>query len=98
MSTTPLEIGARDGAPPVPDEPSPIQVARSPGQVVWLRLTRDLTGLVSGVICLLLIVVAVAAPVIEVAYGIGPRDTFTTELDRYGMPSGWSTSPSPCPF
>jgi peptide/nickel transport system permease protein len=89
MSTAPLDLGARtDGEPPVPGEPSPFVVARSPGQVVWLRLKRDGTALVSGAVSLLLIVVAVGAPVIEAAYGIGPQDSFKNELDRYGMPYG----------
>ena len=89
MSTAPLEAGLHvDGEPPAAGEPSPIVIARSPGQIVWQRLKRDRTALVSGVVSILLIVVAVAAPLIEVAYGIGPLDSFKDELDRYGMPYG----------
>jgi peptide/nickel transport system permease protein len=89
MSIAPLEFGAGvDSEPRRPGEPSPIVVARSPGQVVWLRLKHDRTALVSGVVSLFLVVVAVAAPLIEVVYGTGPQDFFKSELDRYGMPYG----------
>jgi peptide/nickel transport system permease protein len=84
MSITPLdaEIQARPG-----EEPAAMST-RSPGRMAWLRLRRDRTALVSGVVSALLIVVALAAPLIRAAYGIGPQDDFKDDLDRFGMPYG----------
>jgi peptide/nickel transport system permease protein len=62
--------------------------ARSPGQVVWSRLRGDRTALVSAIVSALLVVVSIAAPLIEKAYGVAPQDSFKDELDRYGMPYG----------
>ncbi|MER7272915.1 ABC transporter permease [Dactylosporangium sp. NPDC000244] len=63
---------------------------RSPGRMAWRRLRRDRTALVSGVVSVLLVVVALAAPLIRLAYGVGPQDDFKDDLDRYGMPYGIS--------
>ena len=90
MSVVPLDV-SRAGQidPPAGDGgPGGPIAARSPGQAVRLRLRRDRTALVSGVVSALLIVVALAAPLIEAAYGTGPQDTFKDDLDRYGMPYG----------
>jgi peptide/nickel transport system permease protein len=76
MSTTPLAAG-------------PLGVTtRSPRQLIWLRLRRDRTALVSGIVSAVLVVVALAAPLIEWLYGTGPYEFFKEDLDRYGMPYG----------
>jgi peptide/nickel transport system permease protein len=61
---------------------------RSPGRAAWLRLRRDRTALVSGIVSAVLIVVALAAPLIEAGYGVGPQDKFQGDLDRFGLPYG----------
>ena len=61
---------------------------RSPAQLTWLRLRRDRTAVISGVTLVVLLVIALAAPLIEWMYGIGPQDQFQHALDRYGMPVG----------
>ncbi|MBX6724372.1 MAG: ABC transporter permease, partial [Dactylosporangium sp.] len=63
-------------------------VGRSPGQLAWARLRRDKVAMVSGTVMLILIVIALAAPLIEKLYGVGPNDFFKDDLDRYGMPYG----------
>ncbi|TCB97623.1 ABC transporter permease [Micromonospora zingiberis] len=81
----PAEIGASGsagGAGPV--------VGRSPGQLTWMRLRRDRTAQVSGAMLVLFVLVALAAPLIELAYGIGPRDQFQGKLDGAGMPLGYA--------
>ena len=65
-------------------------VGRSPGQLAWMRLRRDRTALVSGATLMLFVLVALAAPLIEAAYGIGPRDQFQDKLDGFGMPLGYA--------
>ncbi|MGN9779126.1 ABC transporter permease [Micromonospora sp. H33] len=64
-------------------------VGRSPGQLAWLRLRRDRTAVVSGALLVLFVLVALAAPLIEALYGIGPRDQFQNKLDGFGMPLGY---------
>ncbi|MDG4793863.1 ABC transporter permease [Micromonospora sp. WMMD1082] len=65
-------------------------VGRSPGQLAWLRLRRDRTALVSGAMLVLFVLVALGTPLIELAYGIGPRDQFQGKLDGSGMPLGYA--------
>jgi peptide/nickel transport system permease protein len=90
MSVVPLDVGPADrtGPPAEDTEPAGVIAARSLGQAVRRRLRRDRTALVSGIVSVGLILVALAAPLIEAAYGISPQDTFKADLDRYGMPYG----------
>lgn len=53
--------------------------ARSPGQIAWMRLKRDRVAMVSGLACLLLILWAVAAPLL-VAWLGHPPDEFHQNL------------------
>ena len=45
--------------------------------------------MVSGVTLAVLLVIALAAPLIEWMYGIGPQEQFQNALDGYGMPLGY---------
>ncbi|MFG3707293.1 ABC transporter permease [Micromonospora sp. NPDC047670] len=65
-------------------------VGRSPGQLAWIRLRRDRTAMVSGVMLVFFVLVALAAPLIEMLYGISPRDQFQGKLDGFGMPLGYA--------
>ncbi|SCL65621.1 peptide/nickel transport system permease protein [Micromonospora citrea] len=65
-------------------------VGRSPGQLAWIRLRRDRTAMVSGVMLVFFVLVALAAPLIEMLYGISPRDQFQSKLDGFGMPLGYA--------
>jgi peptide/nickel transport system permease protein len=76
MSTTPLDAGVVG------------VTARSPRQLIWMRLRRDRTSLVSGIVSALLVAVALMAPLIERLYGTGPYEFNKDDLDRYGMPYG----------
>ena len=62
--------------------------SRSPGRLAWRRLRADRTALITGGIMVALIAVALAAPLIEMLYGIGPSEQFQAELDDFGMPIG----------
>jgi peptide/nickel transport system permease protein len=77
VSIVPLEV-----------EPGAPMTTRSPGRMAWRRLRRDRTAVVSGAVSALLIAVALAAPLIRMAYGTGPLDDFKDDLDRFGMPYG----------
>ena len=64
-------------------------VGRSPNQLAWARLKRDRTGMISGIIVLMFGVVAIAAPLIEWIYGLGPNTANSNLLDRTGLPLGY---------
>lgn len=65
-------------------------VGRSPGQLAWTRLRANRTAMASGAVLILLFVVALAAPLIERLYGVGPSERFQDALDGYGMPLGYA--------
>lgn len=78
----------------VPGEPSATPdgagfAGRSPGQLAWARLRRDRVAVVSGVALLFFVVVALAAPLIRMAYGIDPYEQFQDKLNRHGLPLGY---------
>ncbi|HEX5540970.1 MAG TPA: ABC transporter permease [Micromonospora sp.] len=79
-------------APPGDGEPGPVKefVGRSPGELAWARLRRDRTAMVSGATLLVFFAVALAAPLIEKLYGIGPYEQFQQKLDGFGNPLGYA--------
>ena len=93
MSLSPVEGIALSELTPVEDEAPPTDkafIGRSPGQLAWARLRRDRTAIVSGVVLAAFFVVALAAPLIERLYGVGPQQQFQDALDSYGMPLGYA--------
>lgn len=70
-------------------------VGRSPARLAWLRLRRNRAGMASGITLTVLLLIALAAPVIELMYGIGPLDQFQGLLDRFGMPIGYAGGVTP---
>ncbi|MFJ6198414.1 ABC transporter permease [Micromonospora sp. NPDC092111] len=92
MSLSPVEPAALAEAETIGDRPEAGGgiVGRSPGQLAWARLRRDRTAVVSGAMLALFVLVALAAPLIELAYGIGPREQFQGRLDGFGMPLGYA--------
>lgn len=66
-------------------------VGRSPGQLAWLRLKRDRTALASSATLAILMLVAIAAPLIKAMRGIDPTDRFTDKLSDFGgIPLGYA--------
>ena len=62
--------------------------ARSPGRRAWQRLRADRTAMIAGTVTAALIIVALAAPLVEMLYGIGPSEQFQAQLDASGLPIG----------
>lgn len=63
--------------------------ARSPFQLVWARLKRDRTAMVSVIVIVLVTLVAIAAPLLAMLVGHGPDEQFRKEgLTPYGTPVG----------
>jgi ABC-type dipeptide/oligopeptide/nickel transport system permease subunit len=67
--------------------------ARSPLQLFWRRLRADRVAMVSAVFILLLIVVALAAPLVVDVLGLpGPYVNNSNALDAFGSPTGPSAA------
>ncbi|HEX6682245.1 MAG TPA: ABC transporter permease [Candidatus Limnocylindrales bacterium] len=64
-------------------------VGRSPGQLAWTRLKGDRVSMASGITLIVFMVVALAAPLVEMLYGVGPHDQFQHKLNSLGMPLGY---------
>jgi peptide/nickel transport system permease protein len=93
MSLTPTDgtvTADGDEKSPAPETGQKEFVGRSPGQIAWARLRRDRTAMISGAILLFLFTVALAAPLIEKMYGIGPYEQFQHKLDGFGIPLGYA--------
>jgi peptide/nickel transport system permease protein len=66
--------------------------ARSPLQLFWRRFRKDKVALAAGVFILLLILVAIFAPLIRNVLGTPPPNVGDTNaLDDFGLPSGPSS-------
>ncbi|WP_306461836.1 ABC transporter permease [Spongiactinospora gelatinilytica] len=80
------EASAAPGGRP-PDAGS---VGRSPGRLTWMRFRRDRTGVLSAFVVLFFFVVALAAPLISMAYGNDPYTQYGQEreglLNEFGYP------------
>ncbi|WP_431042040.1 ABC transporter permease [Streptomyces sp. P1-3] len=62
---------------------------RSPGRIAWMRLKRDKVALAGGIIVILLILVAVFAPLIVKLFGHPPNDFHVDKLNaETGLPEG----------
>jgi peptide/nickel transport system permease protein len=83
------EAGLEAGVELVPEEVT----ARSPSELFWRRFRADRVAMVSAIFIVLLILVAIFAPVIVSILGLpGPNETNTNLLDAFGSPSGPSSS------
>lgn len=83
----PVEIGSQVELAPATARKF---VGRSPGQLAWARLRRDRTAMISGTAMVVFLAFALAAPIVERVYGIGPYEQFQGQLDSFGMPLGYS--------
>ena len=67
--------------------------ARTPMQLFWRRFRRDRVALVALGIIVLLVLVAIFAPLIVKALGLpGPDDPRKSTLDSFGLPTGPSSA------
>ncbi len=67
--------------------------ARSPLQLFWRRLRGDRVAMVSGIFIVLLIIIALAAPLVVSVLGLqGPYVNNSNALDAFGSPTGPSAA------
>ncbi|OEJ33835.1 ABC transporter permease [Streptomyces subrutilus] len=89
--TAPLHdtTAAEPAAVAAPGVPLKAIEGRSPWRIAWLRLKRDKVALAGGVVVLLLILVALFAPLIVKAFGHPPEELHEDMLDPLlGLPAG----------
>src|ERR1700690_4130032 len=68
-------------------------VARSPFQLFWRRFRSDRVAMASAIFILLLIVIAVAAPLVVSILGLpGPNAQDPNALNAFGGPTGPSSA------
>ena len=85
MATVAPEI--HEAGPPA--EPETDVVGLSPRQLFWARFKQDKAAVGGLVIIIVLIVLALAAPLIAKLVGPGPNDLFQREMtDSFGVPKG----------
>ena len=90
--TGPLDVSAEGGTAAGAGTPvaadAPI-AARSPWQLFWRRLKEDRVALAAGVFIIVLVLVAIFAPLIVDLVGARPPNEQSTEyLDSFGTPTG----------
>ncbi|MCQ4046605.1 ABC transporter permease [Streptantibioticus rubrisoli] len=81
MSAPPHEPGATAPADITADLPAKAIEGRSPGRIAWLRLRRDKVALAGGAVVVLLILVAVFAPLIVSLLGHPPDQLHEDQID-----------------
>jgi peptide/nickel transport system permease protein len=80
--TAPLDVPDSVTHPPSPGPVAPGAVAgRSPWQIAWTRLRRDRVALGGGIVVVLLVLVAVFAPLIVVLLGHPPLEFHYEKID-----------------
>ncbi|WP_084725347.1 ABC transporter permease [Streptacidiphilus melanogenes] len=74
----------------VPADQAPVKITgRSPGRIAWDRLKKDKVALGGGLVVLLLILVAILAPVLTSLFGHPTDELHTDQLDpNLGTPKG----------
>jgi peptide/nickel transport system permease protein len=78
---------------PIPDPKAAGIAARSPFELFWRRLRHDRVALTAAIFIIVLILLAVLAPLIIKLVGTsGPTDQNPKALDSFGTPSGPTSS------
>lgn len=81
------------GAAPIADVDTTLIVSRSPVELFWGRIRGDRLAIASLIFLGLLVIVAVAAPLIVKLAGVpGPDEQSTEALDVFGTPTGPSAA------
>lgn len=83
-----VDVVADEIAATVPGASAAAIVGRSPGQLAWMRLKRDLVARVAAITFMVYIIVALLAPLLERIYGSNATDQHSDLLDSIGFPLG----------
>ena len=92
MSTSAAETAGVPGAP-APQADEPRIIGRSPWQLFWMRFRQDRFALAGLAVILLLVLLALCAPLIAGLVGHGPNELFQRQTtDIFGIPEGPTSS------
>jgi peptide/nickel transport system permease protein len=92
--TVPLDVSPSEKSPSglqgpeVAADPVSRVEGRSLSQIAWRRLRRDKVAMAAGIVIVLLILMAVFAPLLVKLFGHPPNDTNVDILDDNGLPIG----------
>ncbi|HXJ65210.1 MAG TPA: ABC transporter permease, partial [Actinomycetota bacterium] len=87
MSTAQSDSALAEGAT-LEVEGGQAVIGRTPWQLFWTRFRRDRVAFVGLGFIVLLVLVAIFAPVISDIRGIGPNELFDNTVNAIGLPSG----------
>ena len=90
MSSTELLLDSTAGEPGLPPPTAGQEIAaRSPLELFWRRFRDDRVALVAGGLIVVLVLVAIFAPLLVKAFGLpGPNTQNVQALDQFGSPAG----------
>ena len=71
-----------------PDEPVDRIAAKSSRRLYWERFRQDKVAVAGGIVVLLIVVLAVAAPLLSAITHHTPYEQFRDRLDSFGIPKG----------
>ncbi|MGH2580199.1 MAG: ABC transporter permease, partial [Actinomycetota bacterium] len=93
MASVVSEPVAGPAAPPTEGEPALGVIGRSPWELFWRRFRRDRLAFAGIVLIILILFMAVFAPLIAKLVGHGPNQVFLREMtNEFGLPKGPSGS------
>ena len=91
MST---QIAVEPEAPLAGPEDSQAVVGRTPRQLAWARFKQDKAAIIGLVVIIVLVLIAIFAPLIAKIIGHGPNELFgAIATDEFGLPKGPTTEP-----
>ncbi len=89
MASVVREPIAGPAAPPTEGEPALGVVGRSPWELFWRRFRRDRLALTGIILIILILCMAVFAPLVAKLVGHGPNQVFLREMtNAFGLPQG----------
>jgi peptide/nickel transport system permease protein len=91
MAQVRSEADITSGAPPIgpaPDVVPKAVIGRSPWELFWRQFKKDRWAIAGIVIVIIMILLAITAPLFTTITNHGPNDVNLRALDEFGLPSG----------
>lgn len=63
-------------------------IGRTPWQLFWRRFRKDRFAIMGAVIVIIMVIIAIIAPLFAKITGHGANEVFLDQLDEFGLPSG----------
>jgi peptide/nickel transport system permease protein len=84
------ELVGPSGAPLAPDEGAVSRevIGRSPWEIFWRQFRKDRWAIAGIVVVVIMLILAITAPLFARLVGHGPNDVNLLALDEFGLPAG----------